>query len=170
MLAAADLTAATEQTAATYYNSVDADQFCAHVWGDEGIHIGLYEGDHECIAAASRRTVEALATLIGPLEPGGVVVDLGSGYGGAARYLPSTHQLRVEAVTMSSVEHDRYRTLHHRSGLQDLIGVHDASFEAIPLPNGCADLGSPERCRSWGASVGLVRQVWDEQTAMMVRY
>ena len=224
---AADLTAA-EQTAATYYNSDDADQFYAHVWGGEDIHIGLYEGDHECIAAASRRTVEDLARLIGPLEPGSVLVDLGSGYGGAARYLASTHQLCVEAVNISSVEIDRHRMLNHRSGLQDLIRVHDASFEAVPLPNGCADvvwsqdailhagdrqqvlreaarllkpggvlvftdpmaadgvtttdlsailqrihladLGSPERYCSWGASVGLEREVWDEQTAMLVRH
>ena len=33
---AADLMAA-EQTAATYYNSDDADQFYAHVWGGEDI-------------------------------------------------------------------------------------------------------------------------------------
>ena len=40
MMDAADLMAA-EQTAATYYNSDDADQFYAHVWGGEDIHIGL---------------------------------------------------------------------------------------------------------------------------------
>ena len=29
-------------TAADYYNSRDADQFYALVWGGEDIHIGLY--------------------------------------------------------------------------------------------------------------------------------
>ncbi|HCE41422.1 MAG TPA: SAM-dependent methyltransferase, partial [Alcanivorax sp.] len=43
-------------TARDYYNSDDADQFYARVWGGEDIHVGLYENDEEPIFDASRRT------------------------------------------------------------------------------------------------------------------
>ena len=131
---------AAEQTAASYYDSDDADRFYAEVWGGEDIHIGLYESAREPIAAASRRTVEALTALIGRFDPASVVVDLGSGYGGAARHLVQTAACRVEAVNISAVENARHRSLNQQCGLHSHIRVHDASFEAVPLPDACADV------------------------------
>ena len=131
---------AAERTAASYYDSDDADLFYAEVWGGEDIHIGLYETEREPIARASRRTVEALTDLIGPLDSGSVVVDLGAGYGGAARHLARTRGCCVEAVNISAVENARHRTLNQQCGLQARIHVHEASFEAVPLPDACADV------------------------------
>ena len=48
-------------TAASYYDSTDADHFYADIWGGEDIHIGLYAEPDEAIAAASRRTPRASA-------------------------------------------------------------------------------------------------------------
>ena len=76
-----------DTVAADYYNSRDADQFYELVWGGQDIHIGLYDHADEEIATASERTVETLIKLAIPLPEGGVVVDLGSGYGGASRRL-----------------------------------------------------------------------------------
>ena len=39
-------------------------------------------------------------------------------------------------------------------------------LDRIHLP----DLASPDRYRSWGESVGLTREIWDERTAMLVRH
>ena len=52
------------ETARSYYNSDDADNFYFHVWGGEDIHIGLYEAPGESIAAASRRTVQRMASEV----------------------------------------------------------------------------------------------------------
>ncbi|MEC9028460.1 MAG: SAM-dependent methyltransferase, partial [Cyanobacteriota bacterium] len=70
--------------AATYYDSSDADRFYAEIWGGEDIHIGLYETADQAIASASERTVQALMELATQPPAKGCVVDLGSGYGGAA--------------------------------------------------------------------------------------
>ena len=104
-------------TAAGYYNSHDADRFYAEIWGGEDIHIGLYNSETEPIAAASRRTVEALASLIQAQQMGDAdkercIVDLGSGYGGAARQLCKNSKVKVEAINVSSVENARHRDLN----------------------------------------------------------
>ena len=218
-------------TAAGYYDSDDADRFYAEIWGGEDIHVGLYATDNEPIAQASRRTVEALEALIDDTiaaraSAGCRIVDLGSGYGGAARYLCRHPGVQVDAINISRVENSRHRSLNLEAGLQERITVHDASFEAVPLPDGCADvvwsqdailhsgdrqqvmreaarvlrpggvmvmtdpmaadgvaansldailqrihladLGSPGRYQQWAEAVGLVREIWNERTSMLV--
>ena len=132
-------------TAASYYDSTDADHFYADIWGGEDIHIGLYAEPNEAIAAASRRTVDTLIELIGSDVLGDdqaarLVVDLGSGYGGAARRLCQWPNLRVEAINISAVENDRHRLLNRDAGADQKITVHNASFESVPLADGCADV------------------------------
>ncbi|MCP4972457.1 MAG: methyltransferase domain-containing protein [Prochlorococcus sp.] len=126
--------------AASYYDSSDADLFYAEIWGGEDIHIGLYESNGEAISQASERTVETLMKLAGAPPVGGCVVDLGSGYGGAARRMAAQWQVNVHAINISSVENSRHRELNAKAGLADRITVHDASFESVPLPDGIADV------------------------------
>ena len=126
--------------AADYYDSSDADQFYELVWGGEDIHIGLYDTPDEPIAIASERTVRSLMQLASPLSEGGCIVDLGSGYGGASRRLAQFSSRPVQAVNISVVENQRHRRLNKEAGLDSRITVHDASFEQVPLEDGCADL------------------------------
>ena len=126
--------------ASSYYDSSDADQFYAEIWGGEDIHIGLYATPDESIRRASARTVEELMALAGDGRAAWTVVDLGSGYGGAARRLAVRWGCRVEAVNISRVENERHRQLNREAGLTERIRVHEASFEHCPLPDGAADL------------------------------
>jgi sarcosine/dimethylglycine N-methyltransferase len=123
-----------------YYNSDDADNFYFHVWGGEDIHIGLYEADDEDIATASRRTVEYMSSLLPNLGADGRVLDLGSGYGGAARYLAKKHGCRVTALNLSETENARHRALNREQGVGDLIEVVDGNFEAVPAPDNQFDV------------------------------
>lgn len=126
-------------TARTYYNSADADEFYASVWGGEDIHIGLYESPDEPIADASRRTVERMAEKL-DLDESSVVLDLGAGYGGSARYVSETYGSRVIALNLSEVENERNRELNAQRGLTDKIEVVDGSFESIPCPDDSVDV------------------------------
>ncbi|UGY90739.1 methyltransferase domain-containing protein [Streptomyces gobiensis] len=126
-------------TARSYYNSPDADTFYATVWGGEDIHIGLYERPEEPIADASRRTVERMASKL-ELTEDSVVLDLGSGFGGSARYLAGTYGCRVLALNLSEVENERHKELNTARGLNDKIEVVDGSFENIPYPDDEVDV------------------------------
>jgi dimethylglycine N-methyltransferase len=131
---------AADSIAADYYDSTDADQFYELVWGGEDIHIGLYANPEEAIAVASERTVSSLMDLAADLPSGGCIVDLGSGYGGASRRLTRFSSRPIHAVNISAVENERHRRLNQEAGLSEKITVHNASFEDVPLEDGCADL------------------------------
>lgn len=131
---------ATEKIARDYYNSEDADNFYFLIWGGEDIHIGLYADEDESISAASRRTVEHLAVALGNPGADAQVLDLGSGFGGAARFLAGTYECSVTALNLSEVENERHRQMNREVGLDDRIEVIDGSFEDIPCDDGAFDI------------------------------
>jgi sarcosine/dimethylglycine N-methyltransferase len=121
-----------------YYDSAEADDFYRNIWGGEDIHIGLYDRGPD-IRQASRRTVDRMADKAGDLA-GKRVLDLGSGYGGAARVLAAEHGAKVVCLNLSAVENDRNRALTRKAGLADKVDVVDGSFDAVPFEDGTFDL------------------------------
>ena len=127
------------QTAREYYNSSDADTFYAEVWGGEDIHVGLYQSEDEPIREASRRTVDYLIDRLGEIKAEEVVLDIGAGYGGAARRLVERFGCRVVCLNLSEAENQRNRELNEKAGVADRIEVLDGSFEAVPLDDDSVD-------------------------------
>ncbi|MBO6768326.1 MAG: methyltransferase domain-containing protein [Erythrobacter sp.] len=121
-----------------YYDSPDADDFYRQIWGGEDIHVGLYETTSD-IRTASRKTIERIAQKLGPLD-GKHIVDLGSGYGGAARVLASEYGARVTCINLSTKENARNRELTEAAGLSDRISILDGSFDDMPFEDGIFDV------------------------------
>ena len=132
------------KTAQDYYNSDDADNFYYHVWGGEDIHIGIYENAGEAIADASQRTVATIAAIAAQshpaLDPTTRILDVGAGYGGAARWLAREFGCRVTCLNLSETQNARNRIMSAEQGLSEQIEVVDGSFEEIPSPDGTFDL------------------------------
>ncbi|NIQ95245.1 MAG: class I SAM-dependent methyltransferase [Desulfuromonadales bacterium] len=127
-------------TARDYYNSDDADNFYFTIWGGEDIHIGLYQTPEEDIFAASRRTVERMGSFLEGLDENSRVLDIGAGYGGAARYLAKNFGCKVVALNLSEKENERDRQMNREQGLDQLIEVVDGSFEDIPYDDESFDV------------------------------
>ncbi len=127
------------QTAREYYNSSDADRFYATVWGGEDIHVGLYESAEEPIKRASRRTVDHMADQLTGLDESSRVLDIGAGYGGAARRLVERFGCQVVCVNLSEAENQRNRELNQEGGWADKIEVIDGSFEQLPAEDASFD-------------------------------
>lgn len=121
-----------------YYDSAEADDFYRTIWGGEDIHIGLYDRGPD-IRAASRRTVDRMADKASALS-GKRVLDIGSGYGGAARVLAGEHGASVACLNLSAVENDRNRALTREAGLEDRVEVVDGSFDDVPFEDASFDL------------------------------
>lgn len=121
------------RTARTYYNSHDADTFYRTLWGGSTINIGLYESPNDSIPIASYRTIERMASLIAPTTSATRILDLGSGYGGAARYLAKTSGCSVCCLNLIEVENERNRKLIQEEGLGHLISVREGSFEDLGM-------------------------------------
>jgi sarcosine/dimethylglycine N-methyltransferase len=150
------------ETARKYYNSEDADNFYFHIWGGNDIHIGLYksETEHEPIANASRRTVEHMAALLPPLDKNSHVLDIGAGYGGAARYIAGKYGCRVTALNLSETENERDREMNRKAGLHKLIDVVDGDFEQIPADDETFDVvWSQDAILHSGRRAKVIREV-----------
>ncbi|WP_329395576.1 methyltransferase domain-containing protein [Streptomyces melanogenes] len=131
-----DRASSSEQATRSYYDTADVDAFYDAVWGGEDIHTGIYTHDQESIATASRRTVEQAADKVsGLLTPDSTVLDLGSGYGGATRYLAERFGCRVVALNLSESQNARHRATNAERGLDTLIEVVTGSFHDIPFPD-----------------------------------
>ena len=134
-------TARAADAARGYYETADVDGFYASVWGGEDIHTGIYAHPYEAVGAASRRTVERVAAKAADLlGPGRNVLDMGSGYGGADRYLAANFGCRVVAVNISESQNQRNREANAARGLDGLIEVVTGSFDDLPAADGSFDV------------------------------
>lgn len=152
------------RAAREYYNSSDADTFYAEVWGGQDIHIGLYMGENESIAEASRRTVDYLADRVArhlrEMGEDAAVLDIGAGYGGAARRLVERFGCRVVCLNLAEAENERNRELIRQAGMEAQIEVIDGSFEDIPIDAGTADVvWSQDAMLHSGDRPGVLREV-----------
>lgn len=127
-------------TAREYYNSADADNFYHMIWGGEDIHVGIYLDAEDDIRKASRRTVQRMASKARSVGSNCRILDIGSGYGGAARFLANNFSCKIVALNLSEVENQRHRERNAELGVVDKIDVIDGSFEAIPFADNNFDL------------------------------
>lgn len=128
------------QTARDYYNSEDADNFYALVWGGEDIHVGLYEHPHEDIYTASVRTNALMAEQVPRLGADTRVIDLGSGYGGALRYLAREYGCFGTGFNVSERENERGRRKNAEQGLDNRIEIVDGNFEDVTYDDASFDV------------------------------
>ena len=126
--------------AENYYDSSDADNFYFLIWGGEDIHIGIYEQNDEPVKSASRRTVERMAGRIKGLSRETKLLDIGAGYGGAARFVAERYGAHVTCLNLSKVENERNRRMSAQQNLADRVSVVHGSFEDIPEPDGTFDV------------------------------
>ena len=81
-----------------------------------------------------------MASIASPITPTTRILDMGAGYGGAARYLAKTYGCKVTCLNLSSVENERNRRKTKEQGLEKLVEVVEGSFDAMPLPDHSYDL------------------------------
>ena len=125
--------------AAEYYDSTPADEFYFKIWGGDHIHVGIYNHSKESIRDASPRIVQMMASKL-KLNSNTKLLDLGSGYGGAARYLAKNFGCQVTCLNLSSNQNERNRDLNKKNDVDHLITVVEGNFEDIPFPENSFDL------------------------------
>ena len=131
----------TEKTAVDkaeeYYNSTPADEFYFKIWGGDHIHVGIYNHSKESIKDASPRIVQMMASK---LNSNTNLLDLGSGYGGGARYLAKNFGCQVTCLNLCINQNVRNRDLNKKNDLDHLITVVEGNFEDIPFPENSFDI------------------------------
>ncbi len=123
-----------------YYDSDAADSFYSEIWGGNDIHIGIYGHGSDSVRAASSRTVATMATRLSDLGHDIRALDLGAGYGGAARYLAALYECRVDCLNLSQVQNETNRRMCEEAGLASRVRVVHGSFESIPADEDTYDV------------------------------
>ncbi|KAL8715447.1 MAG: hypothetical protein Q9220_000781 [cf. Caloplaca sp. 1 TL-2023] len=122
--------------AQTYYDNPSTNAFYTTIWGGSDIHTGIYPTSETSITTASQLTVKHLAsTVISSgiiLNSATRVLDLGAGYGGAARWLAKEYGCSVVCLNLSSVQNTRNEELTKEAGLEEKIKVVEGKFENVP--------------------------------------
>lgn len=115
-----------------YYDSNDANNFYHHIWGGEDIHVGIYLSEAEDIATASSRTVQRLAEQVKhKLQNGARVLDLGAGFGGAARQLAKGFDCHVTCLNISQQQNRLNSKQNRQANIQHAIEVIHGDFEKL---------------------------------------
>ena len=86
---------------ADHYNELDV--FYRELWG-EHVHHGLWVNGQESPEVAVRHLVDVVAKEA-QIKPGDHVIDIGCGYGAAARQLAEHYGAKVIAITLSLAQH-----------------------------------------------------------------
>ena len=118
-----------------HYENPDADRIYLRVWAGEDIFIGigLYETAGDTVYHACRRTVAKMAAMLPQRGSGTRGLELGSGYGAAARYLAKELGFHIDCLNLSLVQNKQNRQINRARGLEDRIRVVEGSFEDIPF-------------------------------------
>ena len=123
-----------------YYDGTETDKLYAAIWGGEHIHYGIYTRPDEPIHDASLSTVKTIAQTLKKIDQNSRVIDLGAGYGGAARYLAKTYGCSVCCLNLSQLQNQRNGQLNQEQNLDRLVEIIQGSFEDIPYPNNSFDI------------------------------
>ena len=124
----------------SYYNSDDARRVYETAYGDEHLHLGIYENDDDTIDEAGQRTMERMASMVRQLGPSTRVLDIGAGHGGSARYLFHHYGCHVACLNLSDVQNARNRAFNAGGKCSLAINVVDGSFEDIPVTDESFDV------------------------------
>ncbi len=128
------------EKARRHYNSKDAQNLYDVVIGSDTLNLGLYDDPTRTIAQAMQTTTEWMAEKAGGLNATGHVLDIGAGYGPAARYLARTRGCHVTCLNVSEEQNARNQECNRQQRLDHLIDVVPGNFKAMPLNDASFDL------------------------------
>jgi len=80
-----------------------------------------------------------MAGMVGETGHKPYMLDIGAGYGGAARYLAANYGWTVHCLNISETQNETNRRLNREQAVDHLVSVKHGSFEAIPEPDAAFD-------------------------------
>lgn len=122
----------------SYYDNDAMHDLLIDAVGDEFNHIGIYDDPNDLRSGGLRATEEALQGIVLNLEDR--VADLGSGYGGTARYIVGRSPCHVDCLNISKMQNDINRKKNQDLKIDNLIKVFEGDFAHLPFEDNQYDV------------------------------
>ncbi|HJO03857.1 MAG TPA: methyltransferase domain-containing protein [Acidobacteriota bacterium] len=126
-----------------------ADTIYRTTWG-ENLHLGVPR-QAGCFGRDATEHATELMARHAPLHEGACVLDLGSGYGGPARFLASEFGCPVTGLNVSTVEIEEATRQTEARGLQGLVSFDHGDFHELPYAAGSFDVVWSQDSLMYGA-------------------
>lgn len=123
-----------------YYNSKDTNEFHRQIGGREDLHIGIYTNKKKTIKDASRNTILKMVKRLPSIKKKHKILDIGSGYGGAARFLAEKYGCRVDCLNLSETQNKLNLEKVATASLEKLVSVTTGNFKQIPFDRETYDI------------------------------
>lgn len=116
-----------------HYNKAEEDRFYHRVWAGDDVYVGVgwFEHATDSVYDACRRLVERMADRVAHHGSGSRVLDLGAGYGAAARYLAGERDYQVDCLNLSDDQNTQNQARNQVRGLADQISITQGYFEDL---------------------------------------
>jgi cyclopropane-fatty-acyl-phospholipid synthase len=113
-----------------HHYDLDGQLYSIFLDADRQYSCAYFESDGQSLDDAQLAKKRHLAAKL-LIEPGQHVLDIGSGWGGLARYLAEICGAYVEGVTLSEEQLRFSRAQAEEAGLEDRVGYHLADYRDI---------------------------------------
>jgi len=140
--------------AARHYDELDP--FYRDIWG-EHVHHGLWRSPRDTPEQAVEQLIDHVAAALG-ISAGDVVVDVGAGYGGTARYLATRYGVRVTGYTVSAAQH-AFAERHPVSSVRVVLQDWHANAEPDTSADGVLAIESTEHMADLPFALAEMRRV-----------
>ena len=116
-----------------HYNRDGEDRFYHRGWAGDDLYIGIgwFESDADSVYEACRRLVEKMAERLPHRGPGTRMLELGSGYGAAARYVARERGFQVDCLNLSDKQNQQNQQRNDDQGLSEHIRITPGYFENL---------------------------------------
>ncbi|MBC6472037.1 MAG: methyltransferase domain-containing protein [Hormoscilla sp. GM102CHS1] len=130
-----------KERARVHYNSENARNLYEIAIGSDTLNLGIYEDDPDRpIAEAMAKTTEWMAEQAENLNADFRVLDLGAGYGPAARHLAGKYGCHVTCLNISEEQNQENERRNRERSLDNLIDIVFGNFKEIPFDDASFDL------------------------------
>ena len=120
------------QATKEYYDNKETDEYYHHIWGGDDMHVGIYDNAEQNLKEAAQNTTLVMLKKLPNFKKSHKILDIGAGYGGAARYIAETFGCKVECFNLSEKQNKRNVSKIKAAGLDSLISVSEGNFEQLP--------------------------------------
>ncbi|MBW4550648.1 MAG: methyltransferase domain-containing protein [Aphanocapsa sp. GSE-SYN-MK-11-07L] len=139
----------TTNDAKSWYDNLEVNEFFLNACGDEFNHIGIYEDPNNIQTGGLRATQELLSGIEFKVPGSSMskrVLDIGSGYGGTARYLADLFGCSVDCVNVSTLQNTVNQRKNDEQKLNHLIQIFEADFAQLPFADATYDVVIAQDC------------------------